>query len=316
MIGGILGAITGLIGAGLQASSQAAQQQIAWAQLIEARNARREQNRLATAARSDQYGNKNKYDDVSNEWEIQLTPTQSKITKAGEREQLLQLTEDMPAARKQRQMLQKRAKEAEPLYREAVNAYQYRQPKSEGAIRDELTSLLSSNEQADAQKQKMILMRQAQRFGRGGDIPKIIKATNDGLGKGLSDIMLKSRQGAVEERQSRVASHANEWLPRIQQFANIMASGQQNAELPPSMTQHLPATQNQMASAMQQALAAGAGQVGAAYQNLGNAMGKSPDLSSVAAALSKLDSNMTGRRRGVTYASDDERLIPTNQVTF
>ena len=309
----MLGAIVGLIGAGLQASSQAAQQQIAWQQLIEARNARREQMRLATAARTDQYGNKNKYDELDNEWEILLPPMQKTITKAGEREQLLQLTEDLPAARKQRRMLQTRAKEAEPLYRQAVNAYQFREPPSEGSIRNELTGLLSGAEQAGAQQNKMTLMRQAMRLGRGADIPKIIKASNDALGKSVPDILLKARQGAVEERQNRVAAHGNEWLPRIQQFANIMSSGQQEAQLPPSMTQQLPQTQASMASAMQQALAAGTGNVNSAYSSLATAMGRSPDLSSIVQALSRAGGTT---RKGVRYPSDDERLIPTNEVTF
>lgn len=314
---GIMGAITGLIGAGLNASAQAAQQQIQWAQLQFQKDQARKQNRFASAARSDQYGNKNSYDDIANEWKIALTPMQGKITKAGEREQLLQLTEDAPAARKQRQALQKRAQQAAPLFEQAMNAYKYREPKSEGAIKDEITNLLATNELARAKDNQAIIGRQALRLGRGQDIPKLIKATDDQLGSGQAETMLKARQGAIEERGQRIQQRDAELLPAIKMYASLMENGGQMPDLMPSTTSGLPQTQNAMASAMQQAMAQGAGQVGQAYQGLANSVGKSVDLSGIANILAKIGTN-TGLKNssGTSFRAKDQDRILSEGVVF
>jgi hypothetical protein len=319
MIGGILGAITGLIGAGLQASAQAAQINLGYAQLNEAKASRREQKRVATAARNDQYGNRTSYDDVANEWKIALTPMQGKITKAGELEQMLQLTEDAPEARKQRRALAKRAKEAKPRYEEAVAAYEFREPKSEGAIRDELTNLMATNEMARSKQNQSTLARQALRLGRGQDIPKLIKATDDQLGQGMSETALKARQGAIEERNSRVTAHQNQYLPEIQMWAKLMEGGGMTPEIPTQAGRDLQSSQGQMASALQQALAAGQGAVGSAYGNLASAVGKSPDLSGIAKILASINApaNVYGRGGGTSiHYRDDERNNQSGGVAF
>lgn len=293
---GIMGAITGLIGAGLQASAQQAQLQLQYQQLIEARKARAEQKRFASAARSDAYGNKTSYDDLANEWKIALTPTQGKISKSGEREQLLQLTEDAPEARKMKRALSKRAKEAAPLYNDAVTGYRYDQPKSEAAIKDELTSLIATNNQAQAKQTQATLGRQAIRLGRGKDIPKLIKATNDELGQGLAKTMLAARTGAQQEHQSRVQAHDAEYLPRIQMYAKLMeGGGMMPPSIPTQVQDQTNAMINNQQSAMLRALESGNGAVGQAYQGIANAAGKSPDLSSLVTALSRLG---IGKQRG------------------
>ena len=299
MIGGILGAITGLIGAGLQASAQAAQQQIAWAQLIEARNARREQRRLATAARQDQYGNRTSYDDIANEWRMTLTPMQSRISKAGEKENLLQLTEDAPEARKQKRMIQQRARDAKEPYNAALAKFKYREPPKEDAIRGEITNLLASNEVAQGKENQAMLMRGALRLGRGQDIPQLIKATDDQLGGKQAEIALKARQAAREEASQRTSEHTNQYMPEIQMWAKLMEGGGEPVDIKEwTAGRDLNTTQGAMASAMQQALANGSGQVGAAYNALGTAVGRSPDLSGIAQILARMGSTQAYGRQG------------------
>lgn len=304
MIGAMLGAITGLIGAGLQASSQAAQQQIAWAQLQYQKNRDRQQQRFAQAARTDAFGNKQSYDDILNEWIIALTPTQKQITQAGEKEQLLSLTEDAPRARRQRARMEENAKAAGKEYEKALAGYKYDQPASEGAIRDELEKLILGGRQQQMHDDQGIIARQALRMGKGADIAKIIKATDDQYGQILPQLMLQAREGARNERSQRLAQHSQQYMPEMQMWQQIMQNGGQDGNIRFSDTpEKLMAQQGQMASAIQSAMQSGASSIGQAYSALGTAMGKSPDLSGVAGSLGKLDGGSGSAGRGSSGAT-------------
>lgn len=289
MMGGMLGAITGLIGAGLQASNQAAQIQQQWAALQFQKQQAAKQNRFAQAARTDAYGNKQSYDDILNEWVIALTPTQKQITQAGERENLLSLTEDAPRNRRQKQRAEKNALEAGKNYQTALAGFKYDQPKSERATRDELEHLLMGGRTQALNDQKGIIARQALRLGKGADLAKIIKATDDQYGQEIPELMMKAREGARTEHAQRMQQHNQQYMPEMQMWQEMMAAGGGDAQIKFSDTpQALASQQGQMAQTIQAAMQSEASGVGGAMQGLASAMGKSPDLSGVASSLSKM----------------------------
>ncbi len=294
----MLGAITGLIGAGLQAKAQADAQQVAWANLNFQKSQARDNKRFASAARTDMYGNKNKYNDVLNEWETLLTPTQKQIATSGEAEQLRSLTEDVARNRRQRERAEKTALQAGNEFQTALAGYKYDAPASELATRDELERLLlTSNKQASKDNQG-IIAREALRMGKGADLAKIIAKTDANLGKGMSDALVKARAGALQERGTRVQQHQAEFMPKLQNFEQLMAQGGGDAEGKFSnVGQELSAMQGSMAGAIQSAIQNGASSIGSAFGGLSTAMGKSPDLSGVANGLMRV-----GQRGGSTRA--------------
>ena len=70
----MLGAITGLIGAGLQAQAQHDQLMFQYAKFNWEKQRANTQDRFAQASRKDQYGNKTGYDPISNEWNVNPHP--------------------------------------------------------------------------------------------------------------------------------------------------------------------------------------------------------------------------------------------------
>src|SRR5215471_4010745 len=140
---GMIGGIIGLVGAGLQAQAQASQVEFEYAQLNWQKQRAVQQDWFAQASRSDMYGNTTRYDPALNKWMVDLSPDQLAIRDAQEKEQLLQLTKDAPAARKIRQAIQERAQMAKEPFNVAQLGYRYDQPPSEDAIRSELTGLMA-----------------------------------------------------------------------------------------------------------------------------------------------------------------------------
>jgi hypothetical protein len=304
MMGGMLGAITGLIGAGLSYSAQQQQIQEQQRALIFQKQQAAKQNRFAQAGRTDAYGNKQSYDDILNEWIIALTPTQKQITQAGERENLLSLTEDAPRNRRQKQRAEQNALEAGKQYQRVLADFTYDQPKDERAIRDELEHTLMGGKTQAMKDQQGIIARQALRMGKGADLAKIIKATDDAYGEELPELMAKTRMGAMQERQNRVSQHNQQYMPEMQMWQQLMAAGGGDAQIKFSDTpQALAAQQGQMAQSIQAAMESESRNVGGAMNSLAGAMGKSPDLSAVAGAFSKMGSAGQGSKGGTAKYS-------------
>jgi hypothetical protein len=302
MIGGILGAITGLVGAGLQAKAANDQLMLGYAQFYWQKQQADKQNRFAQAARSDMYGNKTKYDELTNEWNINLTPDQTKLRDLGQREQILQLSEDAPAARKQKRAIQQRAKEAKEPYRRASLGYQYNLPKSEDAIMSEITGLMATGDQARSKADQATLMRQAARLGRGGDAQSIINATDANLGEDTGTRLAKARAQALMERSQRLQMHEAEYGKPMEMWGNLMAQGGDTPGIPKSsLNADLNGVIAEQAKAMQGAMASGNAGISGAYKDLIGASGKSPDLSSVVKALSSIDS-----RKGLKRDEEEE----------
>jgi hypothetical protein len=283
----MLGAITGLIGAGLSASAQANAQSIQMQQLMFQKQQAAKQERMSQAARMDAYGNSQYYDPLTNKWVVKLTPTQKQITTAGEGEQLRSLTEDAQRKRQLARRQEQRSLQAESPYNEAIQHYMYDKPPSEDSIRGELETLMAGANQDQAKKQQDTLARQALRLGRGADIPRLIKATDDNLGQAINSMMLQARTGARDEAASRRQQHDQTYLPEIARFQQLIDDGGgQSEQRFSNVPQQLDAIQGQQASQMAQAIQAATSGVASAYNGLATAAGKSPDLSGLTKAFS------------------------------
>jgi hypothetical protein len=324
----MMGAITGLIGAGLQAQAQHDQLMFQYAKFNWEKQRANTQDRFAQASRSDQYGNKTKYDELLNEWNVNLTPQQKKIMQGGEKEQLLQLTEDAPAARRIKRQIQERAHDAKEPYLAAAAGYRYDQPRSEGAIRSELTGLMANNEMMKTKADQALVMRQAARLGRGADASKIIQSADQKLGnaQNVQNRMLNARNEALKEFAGRQQLHEQQWGVPMGKWGELMAMGGDMPGIPKgSATDSTGAQQQAMLSAFNQ----GTRGVSGAFDGLASAAGKSVDLSGVAKALASIGSgkkNSKGQEDDTSYGGvsafgkstglDEDRLYEGDSSYF
>lgn len=312
MIGAALGAITSLVGIGLQAQAQAAQLNLQYAQFNWQKQRAREQDRFAQAGRQDAYGNETYFDSGLNKWMTKLTPMQKQIMQGGEKEQYLQLTKDAPAARKVREAVQKRSEEAKEPYNQAVNAYRYAQPPSELSIKNDLTRLMATNQMARSKADQALLMRQAARMGTGAKAEEIINAVDSSLGKGQKDILLQARNQAVQERAARVAAHETEFGPQLKMWAELMQQGGNMPDMPKfGQGGDLANSISQQNAAMQQAFGRGTSGVSDALGGLASAAGKSPDFSGLAKILASIDQNKKSKE-----AKDDSYLNTAGESSY
>lgn len=296
----MLGAVTGLVGAGLSAQAQQTANLINYMNLQFQKQNAAKQFRLSTAARGDAYGNKQRYDDILNEWIMSLTPTQNQIIKAGEKEQLLSLTEDARRNRAIKEQQRERGIDAGKDYHRVLASFRYGGPKSELAIRDELTNLLAGVTREKAGKNKTELIRAAMREGRGGDTAAILKAFDDDMGSSLAANMLQARQMGAQEYAQRTAQHTQNHLPVLQELQRLMDMGGDSQLRFSDTPQQLAGLQQQQFAGIASALQNEAGNVGGAYKNLAASMGKSPDLSGIAKSLGSMGGG--GRKQQSQYS--------------
>lgn len=313
---GMAGALVGLVGAGLQAQAQHDQLMFQYAQFNWQKQRALQQDWFAQASRSDMYGNVTRYDRGLNKWVVDLTPDQQAIRDAGQKEQLLQLTKDAPAARKIRQAVQQRAYEAKEPFERAKAGYQYDQPPSEEAIRSKLTTLMAVNDMMKSKADQALIMRQAMRMGGTAHPQEIIQVTNQQLGDAdrVKNRMLEARKMALQEYGQRQQQHEAKWGTPMKVWGEYM---QQGGDLPnigkSNMDQSINSMINSQASAMQNAFNQGTQGVSAALSGLASAAGKSPDLSSVASALSKMK---FGQQKGTGQPNDPYNPTTTSGATF
>jgi hypothetical protein len=304
------------VGAGLQAQAANTANMINWMNLQFQKQQAAKQNRFARAARGDAYGNKQLYDELLNEWLIKLTPMQSRITKAGEKEQLLTLTEDAARARDIKRAQRARGIEAGKDYQEELIKFRYGGPRSELSMRDELTNLLAGIDREKANKDKTELMRIALRQNQGSQLPSIIKGINDDLGANLAENMLKAKQGAQQEFIQRSQFHQQRHLPYMKHLVELMDLGGAGSPAYSDTPEKLMALQQQQAAGIQAAMQSEAGNVGSAYKTLASGVGQGG--AGIAAALKGLGSGFGGGGggRGGRTSSKMESAPATEQQQF
>ena len=282
----MLGAITGLIGAGLQAQANADQLNMQYAKFNWEKQRADKQDRFAAASRVDQFGNKTAYNELLNEWDINLTPAQKQLMQGGEKEQLLQL-QDAGEARKIKRQIQQRSRDAVEPFKRAAAGYQYDQPPSADSIRSDLTGLMATNEMMKTKAEQALIMRQAARLGRGADATKIINSADQQLGNRnvVQNRMLQARTDALKEFAGRQQLHESQWGAPMKMWGDLMAQGGDIPSIPRSvLTDSTGAQQQAMLSAFNQDTRG----VGGAFDSLSKAAGQSVDLSGIAKSLAAI----------------------------
>lgn len=306
--------LAGIASALAQNAATQAQTNLGYQNLAFQKQNARDQRQLATAGRTDAYGNRVDFDDVLNEWITQLTPTQQQLLKAGEREQLLSLTEDAAQNRQLRRQQFARSQQAGDVYDKLLADFLYEEPPSEESIRGDYQRLLGSEEERATREGAEVLGGQALRLGRGADIQSIIKNVAETLGRGAGQRAIAARTGAFGESQSRESAHLSEFLPALRQFAGIQDAVGQNAPIFSDVNQQVQGTQGEMLRAIASALGRESSQVGGALSDLADIYGNSAiDFGGIGSGLDSLFSKI-GKGGGVTGSSVTNTTDPIRRV--
>lgn len=290
-MGEIAGALIGGIGAFMQYGAAEQANQIAYMNLQFQKQMANKQFDLASAGHTDAYGNKTSYNKLTHEWETTLTPMQQAMIKAQEREQYMRMTHDAEQEREVRDQQFKRGEVAKEDYNTALAGYRYDQPKSEGALADDILTKNLVARRAGINEGAAQLGRQALRIGQGGSISRILQEADKLYGTSLEGATAGARTQAAGMQPQIDAAHQNKYLPAIQQFARLMDTLNSTQQMPSDQPQRQDALDQALSSGQQGALSRGASGVGGAYSDLAQTASRAyPDLSGIAAALSKLGS--------------------------
>lgn len=273
-IGGLIGGIISLI-AESQANAQRMELERQDLNFRKSQAAR--QDKLATAPRTDAYGNETGFDELLNKWFSHLTPTQSSIVKGGEREQLASLNEDAPQAREMRNRQFKRSKGAEDTYNRLKSGFDYDLPPDQDALQGEITGLLAGARTGAGNTSKDIAATQAMRMGRGGDIAAIAKSIDKATSDAAATDALTARGQARSEAVAGEQAHEQKYLYPLKAFEQIMndvgTSPPRFSETPNEVNN----TQNSELQAMINAITSGTNSVGGALENMAGSI-KSPNF--------------------------------------
>lgn len=278
-------AIASIVQAIMQAQAMQQQLQIERENLAFQKQNAAQQYRLATAGRTDAYGNKQRFDDLLNEWLTELTPTQESIMRAGEREQRLSLTEDAGRQRNVRRRQAVRARGAAEDYNTARMAPE---APREGAVRDQLVQLMANARNAQSGDAMGSLARSSLRLGTGTGFARLRQEAMQDNASGDATDMLNARSAALQEYMGRRQATEGERSSKMAQAGQTMdAVGDMPLRFGTAPQELTGQQGNQIASIMA-ALQGGAGQVGAAMSRLGQAAGRTVDLSGIGGGIDGL----------------------------
>jgi len=291
--------LIGLAGTGLGMLSSQNAAEVSLANLMYQRQAADQANRLATATRTDAYGNQMRYNPATNSWETILTPTQKGIVGAQEQEQLRSLTEDATRNRQLLEEARQRGFQAAPDYAKAVAGFRYDEAPSRAADEDKLASLLSLQNQEASGKQTQGIGRTLLRQGRGADLAAVVKSADDAQGQNIGGNLVKAYQASIPQYAQDVQQRQSRYLPVIKQLQETMAGG---SSAPPRFSttpQDLNNIQSGQLNAVLSALHSGAAGVGSAYAGAAKAIGDTaPDLKGLAAIIT---AGKSGRNNQAQY---------------
>ena len=112
-------------------------------------------------------------------------------------------------------------------YRTALTDYKYRQPESEGAIRDDTTRLIAQAMGGGDRLMREYANRDVNR--RAGNTPIVIGGggglPQESFGPQIAQTMLQARQSALGESQGRRAEHENKYAGILQRLTAQMGLG-------------------------------------------------------------------------------------------
>lgn len=240
-----------------------------------------EELRMGQASRTDAMGNTVRYDKALNQWVTDLSPEQFKLSKAGEHEQLLNLTDDAAKNRVIRERAYTRGMGANDDFNRARADYNYGYNPSEGAVTNDIADLIlrsRSGKVGDDGPNKFLRQR--------GNLPVINSgAGNTGGVSGVADALLQARSAGLNERGQRQQQRQSK-LPEMQSLAAMSDAGGGNPVQFPNFN-NLFASEGDQSKQLLGAAEAGGKGVGSAYTNISKQ--KNPfDLGDTARLISAL----------------------------
>jgi len=291
-IGALLGAGASLAGAIMQSNAQQQQTNVSYLNLYEQKRQAREREKLAKATRSDAYGNKVEYIPGQG-FVTKTTPTTKAILDAQQKEQLSQFRDDAPRVRQAAERMDRRSRQAGELYEEQFNKYRYGRKRSRAefeaeAIRDAIAARQGRDKGND--EGLNAISRLALRTGNQQALPGLLKAargaTNQSqtLSEAIANAKKQGRQQYHAETQAEQSTQLGE-LGSLRSIADAVMQGNMNWN---NENAALSGRQDNALSNLIQTNLANSNAVGNAYNTLGQAVGKSPNMGPLASSLSKI----------------------------
>lgn len=183
-----------------------------------------EELKMGKASRTDAMGNTVRYDPGLNAWVTDLTPSQRALSKAGEHEQQLSLTEDAARNRQVRERAFQRGMGASDTYNDLNAKFRYGNNPSEGSIENQIADLMLRGRTQGGGGTDVTRQFIRQR----GNLPVVSSSAGDqGGGSPVSQIasaLLQARQGGIGEKGQRQQQQL-QLLPAMQSAAAMSDAG-------------------------------------------------------------------------------------------
>lgn len=301
---GMLGLIGSILGVAAQAKAQEDQKQLEYQNLFETKRENRFREKLATSSKTDANGNTVYYDPALKQWKIRTSPETGKILEGQQVQELAGLTEDAPRNRAAAVRRDARSQTGDEEFNRLLTDYKYRPKKSEADyVGDATTTAMysrrrGSSEAAAAVNQALI------RNGNSSNIPAVFQAARDAEAQDFESVLSGAkRQGQQDylnfeggkDQKSRAELDFFHGLANDTENTPVRFGGQ-NADL-----------SNERDSGLQQflqVLSQSQSSRGNATGDLAQALGRTPDFSSLASSLGKIGGSMGGGMGKASLASD------------
>lgn len=317
-IGALAAAGVGIVGAVLQAGAASDATAVQWANLQFQKQQARKQERLATAARTDAFGNRQRYDSLTNEWVIDLDPQQQAIIDANEREEFLRVTEDAQRRRDLARRQEQRSRQAGREFERLSSEFKHNRPQSErGFIAD--ATRASVHAQQDGINQAIdAIAKQAMRTGNKQQIQSLLETRGELFGDALDQAITQGTQVGRQQKIQADQAHNNTLLPAIAQFAQLSDRVLDIPFAPTQLPQQLQQLQGQQAQGIFNANSQASANIGNAFQSLSQSIARqAPNLSGIASALSGLGRGSTRGQQQQFLSGEivDPVFLPENRQT-
>ena len=279
---------TALLQLMMDAQARQQQQAIAQANLNFQRQQAAQQFQLATANRTDQFGNVQRYTPGIG-FEFDLTPTSEAISGAQQQEQLRALTEDAQRNREASQRQDRRARAADPIFSAMLNRFESTpQPNREATTSDLQGKIFRAREEG-VNKARDALAMVAARAGEGRQFGSILDSSEDLLRKMFDTSQLEAETTGREFHQQDLGNRAGS----LQEIMHLATLAGRSGDVPLNAftgNAGIGSTggQNSMLDAMLQAMRSGGSNVGSASQTLAKIAGNSLDVTQLGNVLAQL----------------------------